>query len=355
MLGTPLNGLDPELTHLGSKSGSRKVFREAGVDLPAGIEDLHTPEEAAEALGELKRQRPAMTRALIKLNDSFSGEGNALVTCPGAMDAGALRQVVDHAAMPVPTETPARYFDKLQRMGGVVEEFIEAAEKQSPSAQYRTSPDGEVMDISTHDQILGGDSGQIYLGCNFPAQNGYRLKIRDAGRRIGHVLARHGVVSRFGIDFLAWRNRPNDDWRITALEINLRFVGTTHPFLALSFLTGGHLDAATGQFVSLGQRAKHYRATDNLRSERYRGILPEDLFDILTMNGMHYSHRTESGVLFHMIGALSEFGKVGLTVIGNDDDEVAGIYDKAIEVLDLEASMGHSPSGHPWPTAASVG
>jgi hypothetical protein len=57
MLGIPLNGLDPELTHLGSKSGSRKVFREAGVDLPAGIEDLHTPEEAAEALGELKRQR----------------------------------------------------------------------------------------------------------------------------------------------------------------------------------------------------------------------------------------------------------------------------------------------------------
>ena len=107
--------------------------------------------------------------------------------------------------------------------------------------------------------------------------------------------------------------------------------------------------------MSLGQRAKHYRATDNLRSERYRGILPEDLFDILTMNGMHYSHRTESGVLFHMVGALSEFGKVGLTAIGNDDDEVAAIYDKAIEILDLEASMGHAPSGHPWPTAASVG
>jgi hypothetical protein len=271
------------------------------------------------------------------------------------MDPGALRQAVDHAAMPIPTETPVCYFDKLQRMGGVVEEFIEAAEKQSPSAQYRTSPDGEVLDVSTHDQILGGDSGQIYLGCNFPARSGYRLKIRDAGRRIGRVLARHGVVSRFGIDFLAWRNRPNDDWRITALEINLRIVGTTHPFLALSFLTGGHLDASTCQFVSLGQRAKHYRATDNLRSERYRGILPEDLFDILTMNGMHYSHRTESGVLFHMIGALSEFGKVGLTVIGNDDDEVAGIYDKAIEILDLEASMGHESSGHSWPTAASVG
>src|SRR5512139_2515182 len=40
-LGVPLNGCDPCLTHLGTKSGSRKVFREAGVDLPEGLEDLH--------------------------------------------------------------------------------------------------------------------------------------------------------------------------------------------------------------------------------------------------------------------------------------------------------------------------
>ena len=30
------------------------------------------------------------------------------------------------------------------------------------------------MEISTHDQILGGDSGQIYLGCSFPARDDYR-------------------------------------------------------------------------------------------------------------------------------------------------------------------------------------
>ena len=36
LLGIPLNGVDPNLIHLGTKSGSRKVFREAGVDLPAG-------------------------------------------------------------------------------------------------------------------------------------------------------------------------------------------------------------------------------------------------------------------------------------------------------------------------------
>src|SRR5262249_33169071 len=40
LLGIPMNGLDPALCHLGSKSGSRKVFREAEVPMPAGFEDL---------------------------------------------------------------------------------------------------------------------------------------------------------------------------------------------------------------------------------------------------------------------------------------------------------------------------
>jgi hypothetical protein len=166
LLGVPLNGLDPALAHLGSKSGSRRVFQQAGVDLPAGVEDVHTPDEAAEALTSLRAIRPSMRRALIKLNDSFSGEGNALVLVPED-GPGDMRRAVDHAVMPVPTELPSRYFEKLKRMGGVVEEYVEAAEKRSPSAQFRTSPSGEVLEISTHDQLLGGDSGQIYLGCRF--------------------------------------------------------------------------------------------------------------------------------------------------------------------------------------------
>jgi hypothetical protein len=349
LLGIPLNGLDPSLSHLGSKSGGRRVFREAGVEMPAGVEDLTTPAQVADALGALKAQRPEMKRALIKLNNSFSGEGNALVHYPRRDEAEERLRAVEQAVMPVPTETPARYFEKLGRMGGILEEFIEAREVRSPSAQFRTSPDGEVIDVSTHDQILGGETGQIYLGCSFPAREEYRQQIREAGRRVGYALARHGVVSRFGVDFLAWRNSPAEPWRTAALEINLRIVGTTHPFLALRFLTGGELDEQTGRFLSLSGRAKHYRATDNLSSEIFRGILPEDLVDIVSMNGLHYNHRTECGVLFHMIGAVSEFGKLGLTVIGNDDEEVEALYARTLDVLRVEATIGHLPSGFEWP------
>ena len=314
--------------------------------LPAGFEDLKTRDDVVDALAELRAQRPGIRRAVIKLNDSFSGEGNAVVHLSRAEPtAAALPGAVDERrSCPVPTETPDRYFEKFWRMGGIVEEFIEADEKTSPSAQFRTSPHGEVLRISTHDQILGGESGQIYLGCRFPGgRANIAQQIREAGRRVGEVLAEHGVVSRYGVDFLAWRNDPREPWRITALEINLRVARHDAPVpRAADSSPAASSTPRRGQFLSLSGRPKFYRATDNLRSERYRGILPEDLFDIVTMNGLHYSHRTESGVLFHLIGAVSEFGKLGLTVIANSPEEVDVLYNHMLGVLDRETSMGRA-------------
>jgi hypothetical protein len=336
LLGIPLNGVDPKLTHLGSKSGSRKVFREAGVDLPVGTEDLRSEHEVENALLDLRDRRPGIRRAVIKLNDSFSGEGNAIFRYPEGIRRSDAQDQLRQIELSVPSETPPLFFEKLARMGGVVEEFIEAPEKFSPSAQVRLSPHGEVTLISTHDQILGGPTGQVFLGSSFPAHEDYRLQVHEVAYTIGKVLSSYGVVSRFGVDFLVWRQSPEEAWKVTALEINLRMGGTTHPYLALQFLTGGQLDPTTGLFLSPTGHAKYYRATDNLKSESYRGLLPEDLIEILTFNKLHYSHGSESGVLFHLIGALSEFGKLGLTAIGNSREEVNELYVRTLTVLDNE-------------------
>ncbi len=238
----------------------------------------------------------------MKLNESFSGEGNAVYRYPQETSGDALHDQLRALEFAVPTETPVLYFEKLGRMGGIVEEFIEAPEKTSPSTQLRISPSGEVLPISTHDQLLGGPTGQVFLGCVFPADSAYRLRIQE------------------------------------------------DPYLALQFLTGGQLDPATGLFLSPSGHTKYYRATDNLHGEIYRGLLPEDLLEILTVSKLHYSHATESGVLFHLIGALSQFGKVGLTAIANSPAEVDDIYDRTIRVLDREAALGRE-----WAVGAPPG
>ncbi len=335
LLGIPLNGCDPDLSYLGDKSNGKAIFKEAGVPAPAGFEHLASESDVVEALTELDRLRPGLRRAVVKLNRSFSGEGNAIFDYPAERTRAAIEGEVAKLRYVGPGEYRSRYFGKFAAMGGIVEEFVEADEVTSPSAQLRNDPHGNVVLISSHDQILD-PSGQIFLGCRFPSRDAYREQLQQAAIRIGEVLARHGVVSRYGIDFMASRSGTDQSWNLAALEINLRMGGTTHPFLALSFLTGGGLDPVSGQFLSLSGRPKCYRATDNLRSERYRGLLPEDLVDILTVNKLHYDGRTESGVLFHLIGALSQFGKLGLTAIANSHGEADQLYGRTLDILDAE-------------------
>jgi hypothetical protein len=342
MLGIPLFGCDPSLTHLGTKSGSRKVFRDAGIATPAGFEELWTPADAVEALQELRRTTPGLKRAVIKLNASFSGEGNVLFRYPPEEGREALAAALEKLDFPVPPENFETFFSKFGRMGGVVEEFLDGEERHSPSAQLLIEPNGRPVLLSTHDQILGGSGEQLYLGCRFPARQQYRREVGEAGLRVGDVLSRKGVIGRFGIDFVV-RPKEGGGWDVFGIEINLRKGGTTHPFLALQFLTGGAIQRDTGLFVTPAGHPKYYRSTDHLASPRYRGLIPEDLIEILTANGLHYSPITETGVLFHMIGALSQHGKLGVTVIGNSREEAEDLYAHALAILDREASYQREP------------
>jgi PGM1 C-terminal domain len=335
-LGIPLNAVDPALRDLGTKSGARRVFRDAGIEQPTGIEGLRTESEILDALDELRRGRPGLRRAVLKLDESFSGEGNALVDLPEAQDPETLARALRGLRFSVPQETCDSYLEKFGRMGGIAEEWVEGGDVRSPSVQLRINPRSQVFVTSTHEQILCGPTGQTYSGCRFPARDEYRMQLSEAGRRVGAVLAGEGVVSRFSVDFLALRPSPESAWQIRALEINLRMGGTTHPMFALRFLTGGRLDADSGLFRSASGVPKFYRATDDLYSPAYRGLLPEDLVEILTVNRLLYDPTSETGVLFHMIGAVSEHGKFGVIAIGDSPKQAENVFLRTVEVLDAE-------------------
>ena len=350
-LGIPLNGLDPALLPHGTKTGSRQAFREAGVPPAPGFENLFTIDDILDALDELAKMRPGIRRAVLKLNESFSGAGNATFTYPAPLPSKkterrvALAAALENIEWSSAAENAQWYFRKFSEMGGVVEEFLEAPEVRSPSVQVRIHPDASCELLSSHEQLLGGRTGQVYLGCRFPADDAYRQRLQESALAIARVLAAKGVVSRLGIDFLTTRS-PGEDWQIHAIEINLRMGGTTHPFMALQFLTGGQLDPLSGNFLSPRGQLKYYVATDGLSAPAYRGMLPEDLMEVLSRHGLHFRPSTETGVLFHMIGALSQFGKVGVTCFGNTPEEADQIYRWTVETLDRECGAPTESGGH---------
>ena len=108
--------------------------------------------------------------------------------------------------------------------------------------------------------------------------------------------------------------------------------------MTLKYLTNGRYDRATGLFYSQQARPKYYIATDNLQKEQYRGLLPNDLMDIIAYHQLHFDTSTETGTVFHLMGCLSQYGKLGLTSIGNSPKQAQEIYDKVVEVLDAETN-----------------
>jgi hypothetical protein len=347
-LGIPLYANNPALADLGSKSGCREVFREAGISFPDGFERLRSADEIAEALAALKTDKPGLRRAVVKLNEGFSGEGNALFYYDGVDGSTATeRQKQCLERLPdLRFEAPKEHWEsfraKYAQMGGVVEEFVEGKHKESPSSQCRVNALGKPQSISTHDQILGGPSGQVFMGCTFPARPDYRLDVQEAGLRVASVLAQKGVIGRFATDFVSVPDGEGG-WNHQAIEVNLRKGGTTHPFLTLRFLTDGHYEPATGTFHAQTGTEKVYFATDTLQEEAYRGLLPEDLMDIAVCNDVHFHAATERGVVFHLMGALSEFGKLGMVCIGDNLQQARFLYRQAKNVLDRET--GHVVEG----------
>lgn len=337
LLDTPIYGCDPDLMYLGTKSGSRQLFKKLQIELPPGFENLHSERDVAQALAELKRQIPTLCKAVIKLNEGFSGDGNAIFRYPP--DLLSTTNPLEHILTCLSQQTHmvaddldyAGFMQKIASMGGIVEAFIDAEVKTSPSVQLRINPLGQCEVISTHDQLLGGESGQVFLGAHFPANPAYTVEIANISIKIAEALQKHGVLGRFGVDFISVKTP--EGWQHYAIEINLRKGGTTHPFLMLQFLTNGHFDWKEGCYRMPNGQSRYYLASDNVVSAHYKGLCPHDLIDIAHCNRIQYDGTTQCGVTFHMIGALSQYGKLGMVCIGRSPEEARAYYDKTIEVL----------------------
>lgn len=347
-LGIPMYGPDPRLFAFGTKTGCRRLFAEENVQHPLGYEDLHTVEDLVAALARLREARPSVAQALVKLNEGVSGAGNALVDLtglpsPGAADEpDALRRAVAAMAFESPKVAFGAYVAKLAERGGIVEERITGVELVSPSVQLRVTPMGDVELLSTHDQLLGGPSGQSYLGCVFPADPAYASLISEPAMRIAERLAAEGVLGRFALDFVVVRD-TDGQWTPYAIELNLRRGGTTHPFLTLQFLTDGGYDAASAVFRTPAGQEKHLVATDHLEAPELRALGIADLFDVVARQGLHFDQARQSGVVFHMISCLTEHGRVGLTAVADTAEEATALYRRAQGILLEEARAAGRP------------
>jgi PGM1 C-terminal domain len=335
----PIYGCDPELADIGNKSNSRKIFKQCGLTVPPGFEDLKNEEEIITALTDLKLSNPSLRKAVVKMNDGFSGEGNAIFSYEGIDEGTEWKQWItenleSNLKIVAADLSYKDFMYKFQHMQGIAEAFVEGEIKTSPSVQCRINPLGDCKVISTHDQLVGGESGQVFLGAHFPAAEDYAIEIGEAGLKVAEALQKAGAMGRFAVDFISVKE--DKEWKHYAIEINLRKGGTTHPYILLQFLTDGDYDYQNGLYLTANRQTRYYFCSDNLKSDKYIGITPPDLIDIAMLHNLHYDSTSQEGVMFHLIGALSQYGKLGVVCIGSTPERAKNFYEQTVKVLDGE-------------------
>lgn len=327
-LGMPINGTPPDVWPIAYKSSGRRLMAGAGVPVPAGREHLHTTEDAVTAIEALRAANPGLGAVIVKHDNSGAGDGNAVIDLSGLEAAGSrtararLRSRV--------RSLPPWYLADLGK-GFVVEERIVGDRFSSPSVQLDILADGQVRVLASHEQILGGDDGQVYTGCRFPADPAYAASISRHARAVGEALAEHGALGRAGVDFVT-SSTGSGDWEVHALEINLRKGGTTHPFAALRHLVPGAYDPEAGVYRTEDGRTKCYSATDNLVDEAWTGIAPVEVIDAVRAAGLAFGNG--SGVVLHMLSCLAIDGRFGLTAIADTPQEADRLVDATREAVD---------------------
>ncbi len=94
-------------------------------------------------------------------------------------------------------------------------------------------------------------------------------------------------------------------------------------------------DEACRAGAARGQQS-FYVPSDNLHDPAYGGLTPSDLIDIAVDNRLHFDSATAQGVVFHLVGALSEYGKLGALCIAPSRAGAQRYFNDTKAALDRE-------------------
>lgn len=326
LLDVPIYGLSASAINLNTKSAARKLFAEVGMNIPRGFEDLFSLEEIFQKLRILFSQSQ-VKKTVIKVNDAGSGLGFIFTNRDEMPDTFI---AFDEHVQKKLGDTYDLVMEGISKTGAVAEEYLQAKEVVSPSAQFEIKPDGRVINLATHDQILHGVE---YIGVNFPAHEEYRIQIMDAGYKIAQAAYKKGAMGIFAIDFLLTRNSVDDPWKLWCIEINARKGGTNHTYMWAKYLTNATYNEGRG-LLECDKGDVYYRGSEVfMKYDWLRQVEPSYLLEHIKNAGLDFSHETKSGVLIHLLSPLKHFGKFGCTIIGHSREEVDNLCKKLETVV----------------------
>ncbi|GAA6221404.1 IQ domain-containing protein H isoform X1 [Lates japonicus] len=277
-LGVPVLGPEPAIAqHYSTKSGGRRIFTGAEVDVPPGRGDIYSLNQLHETLAELMSQNFNVQRWLFKIDSEHSGRGTAYcdichLNCynwalqkhhyygPELWNTewnqesvmvkylDEIPEWLERYARPAKTSCYpnwACFLKTFLRQGGVVEAYPPSDSVTCLTVDLLLEPGGEVTMLSCGDQLHGSCQLET-IGSTVPQTSVHPETLHSICMRVGQACLQRLIVGYVSVDLVTFLNHNTMEQKVWAIDLDLTYSDQLAMTQMLLMMTGGTLNCRAG-------------------------------------------------------------------------------------------------------------
>ncbi|KAJ0028927.1 hypothetical protein NQD34_003924, partial [Periophthalmus magnuspinnatus] len=301
-LGVPLMGPEPAISQLyGTKSGARKIFRAAGVEMPPGAEDLYSLEQLHERLAELMVQHLDVTLWLFKMDSELGGSALCDVSHmksyawalnlyqrygPDTWRSEGIQEPVvaqflkeipewlsSHAHPANTSEHWAVFLQTFLRQGGVVEARPPSHSPSCVTVDLLLEPGGHISMLSCGD-LLQSPCGLKVLGSSVPQTSLCSDTLQWIYTLVGQACLEKGIVGHVSVDMVSFIHHTSKQHKVWALDLHLSYSDHLAMTQMLLYSTQGTLSCQNSFEVPMSNTEQETEES----AEKRHAVLSSRLF-----------------------------------------------------------------------------
>lgn len=389
-LNVPIFGPEPEVAHLYStKSGCKRIFASANVDMPPSEYDVYSLGQLHECLAQLVTENLLVKRWLFKLDDEFDGRGIAYcdiaehLKCYGwamkeakrygekwnkkwAQEAAYIKihaeigEVLEKHGCPMNTKvypTWDKFLQSFLSQGGVIEACPPSDSITTLTVDMLIEPNGAVSIVSCGDQIHA-ESPLSCWGVSIPQASVEASILNKACYRIADSCKSRGIMGYYSVDFVTFIDPDTLQQRLWALDISLQYSDSLAMFQLMSFVSNGSLDTKTHTFsvpppkqeAKKRRRRLHGQEEEQPPNTNRFAVMSTRLlhtnlsvvhysvfFQMCRAHGIGYDIKEKQGTVFTLIDSFNR-EKLGMLTIGDNLQGALASFARNMSVIHQEIS-----------------
>ncbi|KAL9649007.1 hypothetical protein ABK040_008386 [Willaertia magna] len=369
-LQVPILGPDPvSATVYGTKSGSKRIFTQADVNVPPGAHDIIEESELLLHLSKKILEVPQYKRWIIKIDNESYGRGHAFldtsrIKClseDGKHKIHGERSSELNTSYDLDVVRDRLYFElkdflhlrahivssyvypnwssfikAFKQAGGGSIEAIAENVVGSPTVNLFIEPNGDIKILSVQEQLIYPQ--YCCIGAAFPHYSVPFEALREASVAIARVCYTKKIIGYISIDYIAFVE--NENLKIWAVDLKLQLTDNSLFHRIFEHLTQGHMDPQTGFFnkntdieTHTSERLKKsYVFCHLIRHPMISSWHHPTFFHQCKQRGFSFDAQTRNGIIFQITESLLK-GQLGVLCISKTAKDAIMSFSSFVEFI----------------------